>query len=353
MTTTPLRYLEIKERLIRLIAEMKPHDRIPSRNVLADTFQAARTTVERAISEMIGEGYLYSRDGSGTYVAEATTALNGEDGVEIKSWGLLIPDIQHYNYPDIARGVGDVASEHEMNLIICNTDDEYAKQSRHIDRMIASKVKGLIIVPAIFGKADLTPFYRLQEAGIPFVFCQRTIEDIAAPRVIANQFFAGYMAAKHLIDAGRRMIGYISRPLYSISSDRYMGYLSALNEAGLPARRDLVAFETAFESEEEGYASALRMLDGSDKPDAFFCFNDRIARGVYAAAAEKGLAVGRDLAIVGCDNTEICLSLPVKLTSVSFQTYKMGKLAAETLLDSESGGIQVLQPELVIRDSSM
>lgn len=352
MTTTPLRYLEIKERLIRQIAEMRPHDRLPSRTVLADTFQAARTTIERAISEMIGEGYLYSRDGSGTYVAEAAAAADGEDRAEIKSWGLLIPDIQHYNYPDIARGVGDVASEHEMNLIICNTDDEYEKQTRHIDRMIASKVNGLIIVPAIFGKADLTPFYRLQEAGIPFVFCQRTLVEIAAPRVIANQFFAGYMAARHLIDAGRRKIGFISRPLYSISSDRYMGYLSALNEAGLPVRSGLVAFETAFESEEEGYASAIRMLSGSDKPDAIFCFNDRIARGAYAAASERGIAVGQDLAIVGCDNTDICLSLPVKLTSVHFQTYDMGKLAAETLLNPGNGSMHVLQPEIVIRESS-
>jgi DNA-binding LacI/PurR family transcriptional regulator len=348
------RYLHVKRQLMRLIETMNAHERLPSRTDLSETFQVARTTIERAISELIGEGWLYARDGSGTYVAERGEAGGGASAAQPGSWGLLIPDIQQYNYPDIVRGVSDVASEANLNLIVCNTDNQTEKQSRHIRNLIDSRVQGVIIVPAVYGKPDDTPFFAMQEAGIPFVFCNRRVEGIDAPSVISNHFHAGYLAARHLAAVGCRRIGYISRPLYSASAERYQGYLSALSEAGLPFRQDWVVFEREFESSGEGYHSARHLLDRKERPDGLFCFNDRIARGVYRAAGELGLRIGRDLRVVSCDNTDICETLPVKLTSVRFQAYEVGVLAARILLGDAEAPQQpvcVLQPELIVRES--
>jgi DNA-binding LacI/PurR family transcriptional regulator len=355
MNFNSLRYMQIKDQLIRNISSLKPHDRLPSRTVLSETYQVARTTIERAISELIGEGLLYARDGSGTYVSEPINGRNSHEGREIKNWGLLIPDILHYNYPDIVRGASDVASENDINLMICNTDNSYEKQTRHIQKLIDSRVHGVMIVPAIDGIVDFTPFYKLKEAGIPFVLCHRMLEGIQAPRVISNNFLAGYMAAKHLIAAGRTRIAFISRPVYSASSDRYQGFVSALTEAKIPVRKEWVVFESAFESDGEGYDSALRMMQHDERPDGIFCFNDRIAKGTYEAAAEMGLTVGSDIGIVGCDNTNLCESLPTKLTSVKFQTFETGIQAARLLLKGAASDhtIVVLQPELIIRESSL
>jgi DNA-binding LacI/PurR family transcriptional regulator len=354
MNVHTLRYMQIKDQLIHHISSLKPHDRLPARTVLSETYQAARTTIERAISELIGEGLLYARDGSGTYVSESINEKYSQESKEIKSWGLLIPDIQHYNYPDIVRGASDVASDHDINLMICNTDNSYEKQAKHIQKLIDSKVQGVMIVPAIYGTMDLAPFHKLKESGIPFVLCHRMLEGIHAPRVISNNFYAGYIATQHLIAAGCTRIAFISRPVYSTSSERYQGYLCALMEAHLPIKDEWVMFESAFESEGEGYYSALRMMQQEEGPDGVFCFNDRIAKGAYDAAAEMGLTIGKDVSIVGCDNTNICESLPTKLTSVKFQTYKMGIQAAELLLNGAdtSDTIIVLQPELIVRESS-
>ncbi|MDF2658842.1 MAG: Periplasmic binding protein-like domain, partial [Paenibacillus sp.] len=65
-----------------------------------------------------------------------------------------------------------------------------------------------------------------------------------------------------------------------------------------------------------------------------------------------------DVLLIGYDNTSICESLPVKLTSVKFQTYDIGANAARTLIGMMNGEpirhdkIIVLQPELVVRQSS-
>lgn len=358
MSVSSLRYRQIKQQLIEQINLLSPHERLPSRTALSETYRVARTTIERAVSELIGEGVLYSRDGSGTYVADKGVdrgaSSNGEP-VRTRSWGLLIPDIQHYIYPGIVRGVSDIATDHDVNLMICNTDNSYEKQTRHIQQLLNSQIHGAILIPAINGKVDLQPLYELQEAGIPFVFCHRMIEGIQAPRVISNNFYAGYIATKHLISQGYQRIGFLSRPVYTASSDRYQGYVSALMEAGLSVRKEWVVFESDFQTEGEGYHSALSVLKLQERPDALFCFNDGIARGAYHAATEMGMVIGEELGIVGCDNTSICDSLTVHLTSVQLPTYSLGVQAAQLLLrgsvmDNET---YVLQPELIIRESSI
>ncbi len=356
MSEKPLRYIQIKELIIHDIRQLPPHTRLPSRTALADKYKAARTTIERAISELIGEKYLYARDGSGTYVAE----VSGKSSAHLSNpiFGLVIPNIMHDTYPGILRGVEDVANEHGMNVVLCNTDNKVDKESAYIQKLIHSDVKGVIIVPAIIGKTNMNSFQKLEEASIPMVFCNRGIDGVSAPRVISNNFYGAYLSVKHLIATGRQRIAYISRPLYSTSNDRYQGYISALTEANMEQQSDYVIFESSFNGDLQGYKSAKQLLSLDPAPDALFCFNDAIAKGAYDAVTEAGLQVGEDIGIVGYDNTHVAERLPVKLTSVKFQTYDIGKQAAEWLVRMinketlQENKTVVLQPELIIRQST-
>lgn len=350
------RYIEVKEKLIDEIKSLEPHVRLPSRTALADKYGAARTTIERAVSELIGEGYLYAKDGSGTYVSGG----RAEPTIRriTSTVGLIIPDIRHDTYPGILRGVEDMTNLHDISLVICNTDNQADKQAGYIHKLIESGIHGMIVVPSIIGHSDLSLFDRLREAGIPVVFCNRGIDGVEAPKVVSNNFYGAYVAVKHLIGSGCRNIAYISRPVYSTSYERYQGYTSALAEAGIGVDERAVVFEPTFETERQGYDSVMQLLGNGSRPDAIFCFNDGIAKGAYEALTERGLLVGKDVLLVGYDNTGICESLPVKLSSVKFQTYDIGANAARLLIGMMNGEqirkdkIVVLQPELVVRQSS-
>ncbi|UUZ85271.1 winged helix-turn-helix domain-containing protein [Paenibacillus sp. P26] len=87
MNINTLRYIQVKEQLMAHIASLKPHERSPSRTALSATYQAARTTIERAISELIGEGSLYARDGSGTYVSESIRPGKRHNEKGTATWG--------------------------------------------------------------------------------------------------------------------------------------------------------------------------------------------------------------------------------------------------------------------------
>jgi len=350
-----LLYKKIKKKLLKELKEIGPHQKIPSRTKLADKNGVTRTTIDRAVSELVGEGYLYTKGGSGTYKSEETHPNNGS-GLIRDSWGVIIPDITEDTYPGILRGIEDIASENDINVIICNTDNYIEKQTKYINKLIASRVCGSIIVPAIIGKKDITPLKELGK-NMPFVFCNRSINDLGKPLVKSNNFYGGFMATRHLIKQGYEEIAYISHPKYEVSLERFQGYISALTEANICFNKTNVVFEDSFEEENPGYESALSILQNEPRPDAVFAFNDKIAEGVYKATEDLGLQIGKDIGLVGYDNTSICEKFPVKLTSVSFKTYETGVIAAELLLKYMEGELEnetrteFLQPELIIRES--
>jgi GntR family transcriptional regulator len=64
------KYYLVKRHLLDLIAALPPGTLVPTERVLTVELGTSRTTVRRALSELVGEGRLVRRQGSGTYVAE-------------------------------------------------------------------------------------------------------------------------------------------------------------------------------------------------------------------------------------------------------------------------------------------
>ena len=83
-----------------------------------------------------------------------------------------------------------------------------------------------------------------------------------------------------------------------------------------------------------GLGAARALLDLDDPPQAIFCFNDRMAMGVYHAAHERGLRIPEDLSVVGFDNQpNIADGLFPNLTTVALPHYEMGAWGVRTLVE--------------------
>jgi len=365
MNDNKLVYKKIKRKIIKFIKPLEHNMRIPSRIALAKEYGVTRTTIERALSELIGEGCIYAKVGSGTYVSD----LSKKENIKLnnsKKWGVIIPNIMYDTYPEILRGVEDVASDNKINTFVCNTDNNPQKQKRYINNLINSDVNGIIIVPSIIEDGDNRIFFKLQDKAIPFIACNRSISGIQSPKVVSNNFYGGFLATKHLLEQGYERIAFIANIYYSISVERYQGYIAALSEAGIEVNEEYVIFKEYSSSlidlnqaKKIGYENVNKLLNLPNKPDAFFCIDDTVAQGAYYAITEKGFHPGRDIGLVGYNNnSDICKSLPGRLTSVDFNSYKVGNQAAKLILNIIHGEkvkkniTIVIQPELKIGNSS-
>jgi len=109
----------------------------------------------------------------------------------------------------------------------------------------------------------------------------------------------------------------------------------------------------------EGWGrEAVAQLFGSKRarPDAIFCGNDQIARGVADALRERGIAVPDSVSLVGFDNWEIIADATrPPLTSVDMNLVELGREGGRRMLDLIAGkrwhGVHRLPCSLIVRES--
>ena len=168
---------------------------------------------------------------------------------------------------------------------------------------------------------------------MPVVIVDGTSPDTAISSVVPDEFGGGRTAARELIRHGHTKIAFINNvDDVPASRGRLAGYRSALEEVGLEFRAEYVL--RAASHAVGGLGAARALLDLDDPPQAIFCFNDRMAMGVYHAAHQRGLRIPEDLSVVGFDNQpNIADGLFPNLTTVALPHYEMGAWGVRTLVE--------------------
>jgi LacI family transcriptional regulator len=148
--------------------------------------------------------------------------------------------------------------------------------------------------------------------------------------------------------------GHINIGIIFTASKRYAGYQMAFNTFSMhPDERNIIYTEKG--KYEDGYKSALKLLEKNTKLTALFADTDIKAFGAIEAFKEKGLSVPDDISVIGFDNiSPDCEHFG--LTSVDVPRYEMGKAAVAMVekmilkksLTSES---QVFSGTVIERDS--
>src|SRR5699024_4718970 len=126
----------------------------------------------------------------------------------------------------------------------------------------------------------------------------RELDPTRATSVTSDHRTGGRLAVQHLVDLGHRRIAHVGgRPEIAVASERAAGYREGLAAAGLDVDPRLVV-EADFE-EEAGYRGTLRLLARGTDLTAIVAVNDLAAIGAVRALDEHGLAVPRDISVVG------------------------------------------------------
>lgn len=268
--------------------------------------------------------------------------------------GMVIPDVTNPFFPAVVRGAEDVAFAHGCRLVLCNTDNDHAKELAHLNELRTYLPSGLIVIPSNF--SDLTAQAEsYKKSGAAVVCVDRLPKWWQGDSVTVANEEGSYAAARHLIDLGHQRIAVITGPLHLTNSEqRLRGFRRAMEEARLP-----VAPEYQKESHFDvagGRAKALLLLRMLPRPTAVFAANDLIALGVIEAVRELGLHCPADVSVIGFDDLAFSALIDPPLASVYQPGYQLGATAARILIDRVRGDDGparhvVLPTELRIRNS--
>ncbi|KAA9157434.1 LacI family transcriptional regulator [Amycolatopsis acidicola] len=259
-------------------------------------------------------------------------------------------------FADVAAGMEDAADEGDLSLFLCNSDNRAERESSYLGRLEQQRVQGVLITPVDPRSSTLDD---LVLRGTPVVIVDRTRDAATHCSVAVDDVYGGHIAVQHLLEAGHERIGFIGGPA-SLGQvrDRHEGALRALREAGL-GPENLVDLTTTSLTVADGRHAGQRLagLPAASRPTAAFCVNDLLALGLLQTCVSLGLRVPDDLAIVGYDDIEFAAAAAVPLTSVRQPRRRLGRTAAELLLQETTDPLHqhqqvVFTPELVVRAST-
>ena len=270
--------------------------------------------------------------------------------------GIMIPEIVHYFFSSVISGIEDVASQKGYTVIICQSNEKFAREVSNAKALLSHRVDGILI--SISKETNsFDHFVNLQEGGIPLVFFDRIAPGINADQIINDDIDASYNATRHLIENGCKRIAHFAGPQgLIIGRNRLQGYLNALAEAGLPIDKRLIIEADTFEKARN---TVGQMLDTGNVPDGIFAVNDMTAIGAMQTIQKRGYKIPDQISIVGFSDGYLSGITDPHLSSVDQHGYEMGTTAAEMLFhrilsDEEEyvPEIKILKADLIVRGSS-
>lgn len=254
--------------------------------------------------------------------------------------------------PDYVARVSDSAADviraagHE--LITSNS----AKALQNLGELMDKHTPiGVILTPPV--SDNRTVLKQLEERHIPFVRIASLLDLERGTSVNMDELSAAIAITRELLKAGHRRIGFIRGPKeHLVSIRRYNGYVGALGGVRVPLDPNLVVLGDF--TRQSGREAAKQLF--RQKPTAIFASNDDMALGVIEAAQSQGIAIPDDLSLVGFDdNREARMAQPA-LTTVRQPLDRMGRRAAELVLEHSLQSyapniIEEVSFDIVARDS--
>ncbi len=270
--------------------------------------------------------------------------------------GLVVPDLLHPFFAEVARGLSNVIRARGYSLIISSSEEDPELEAREIQQLAARRLDALVV--ASTGNTTES-FERLDRMEQPYVLIDREFRGYPASFVGSDDEAAGRLATEHLVEQGFRRIAHIRGRDNSTGKLRFEGYKQTLIRHGLYSENLVIARSNVdIDSNRHGFEAMQLLLKARPRPDAVFCYNDPLAIGAMNAILEEGLRIPQDIALVGCGNLHFDGSLRVPLTSIDHHSQVMGERAGAILLNLFDSKVRpnpvsvILDPALVVRASS-
>lgn len=279
----------------------------------------------------------------------AKSLLTGRSGTV----GLITHDFEGRFSIPLLMGAEDAFGLNKVSVLLCDARGDSIREQYHLGVLMERRVDGLIIVGA---RPDVRPSLG-RDIQAPIVYAYAPSDDPRDCSIVSDNVAAGRIGIDHLLTAGRRRIAIIGGDItYGASKERVDGALSRLTEESLAPVGGNAFFGNW--SEAWGRAAMRTILEQHPEVDGVLSGNDQIARGAIDTLRDEGRDVPRDVAVIGHDNWGIlAMGARPPLTSIDMNLEDIGRLAAQRLAEAMDGhpseGLELVQPRLVVRGSSV
>jgi LacI family transcriptional regulator len=254
---------------------------------------------------------------------------------ETNTIGVIIPEIDNSFFGEVLKGITEVADSRDFSIISCDTQNSGEKEFHALRMLEHQRVRGVIITPAM-GYLDIASVIKfkkmLAKLNVPVVIVDRDFDHSSWDTVTYENYQSGYLATKSLIDAGNKTIGFIQGDMeLKIAKDRFKGYLDAMAESNME-----IDYRYVYEGDftiDAAYKITKNAIETGVLPEGIVTSNNRTTLGFMKALREKGMFIGKDIAVVGIDHVPLIDIFTDHFSCISRDTEEMGRMSMKLLLE--------------------
>jgi diguanylate cyclase (GGDEF)-like protein len=285
--------------------------------------------------------------------------------------GVLIGDVSFDFSAELMAGISGTAAEADMRVVFLLGMQRYAEdfegsacKAVAVSHNGVYDYAGLIGADAFiiacgslsgFSGGGLDQRFLSRFSGVPYVVLQERIaaDNRKKTYIVVDNYRSFSQCVEHLIvQHGYRRIALVSGPRgHADARERMRAYLDCMRRHELPVPDGMIA-DGDYSEYVDDLVSGL--IDRNPGLEAIVFANDEMAKAGYRECRRRGLVVGRDIAITGFDNFNAGRTMEPPLTTVSQDTYQMGRLAVErvtAMLDGREAPPLEMRTEFLARQS--
>ncbi|MGE5495904.1 MAG: LacI family DNA-binding transcriptional regulator [Burkholderiales bacterium] len=244
--------------------------------------------------------------------------------IKYSTHGMAVEENQGF----VATIIDHIESEcrrYSYDLIMCGCNNKTAEETF---KMIAQDpMDGVILLGSEF---EASQFYMLKDIKEPIIVVDNSMKHQNVDSIVMANESISHAAVNYLYGLGHRKIGYfLTNVKISNFTERYKGYLEALEELGLTPPEPVLLTPTLNGS----YMDMKKLLEsGAYVPEgAVLAGNDSIAIGAVRAIQEAGYKVPEDISVIGVDDIPYSSMMVPPLTTMRISRTVMGNLTVSLL----------------------
>jgi LacI family transcriptional regulator len=294
--------------------------------------RSTRERVERAVEELKYYPNIHAR------------ALAGGS---TRTLGVIVSNLENPFFLNVFHAIETEARRNGYEVLVANTDYDPERLKSSVRLMLGRRVAGLSLVVS-----EIAPnlLEELSERNVHTV-----VYDVGAPAknivsLKTNYRLGMQRVAEYLYQLGHRRMAFIGHhPALGPLSDRQQTFLDVMQRYGPEVEFTTLAQSDGFAG---GREATRELLDSGFRPSAILCVNDFMAIGVLRQLRDAGLQVPEDVSVAGFDNIALSEMVHPTLTTVHIPRDLIGRRMYESLTAGGDAAETVIEPELVIREST-
>ena len=277
----------------------------------------------------------------------------------MKTIGLLCPDASD---PYLAQALDYLEADfraHGYDCLLACTGREPEARKEGVMRMISRHVDSMVLMGSSFieDREEENQYLREAAESVPIVLLNGYYNADGIYCVFCDDEKAMYDATKYLINQGKKKILYLHHSMNNSGKRKLNGYRKALADNGIEEEEQRILLVDKDRQTIPHVCQLLKELaTGGVEFDAVLASEDILAVSAIKYATESGVKIPEDMALIGYNNSIMCLCTNPELSSVDNKLLSICRMIVQTVINvldgQETETAYAFEAELILRETT-